>query len=94
MGVIQELDDSLAASGQSTQHTAAAHVLGFMGVVVLVVMSSLHKHWCEFHLVAASLLSLLNLHLEDLAFLLNLLSAASQGQEIPTAKLDQQVMVC
>lgn len=41
MGVIQELDDSLAAAGQSMQQQHTSWI--FMGAVVL---SSLQKHWC------------------------------------------------
>lgn len=83
-------------SGDWPEHAAAAHVLSFCGssCVSSRVLSSLQKHWCEFHLAAASLLSLLNPHLEDLAFPLNLLCPVSQEQEIPKTKLDQQVIVC
>lgn len=84
MGGIQELDDSLAATGQSTQQQHMSWV--FMGVVVLVVMSSLQKHWYEFHLVAAWLLSLLNLHLEDPKFALLSISRTgnTKGKAGPT----------
>jgi len=45
MGLIQELDDSLAAAGQSIQQRHTSWV--FMEAVVL---SSLQKHWCiSFH---------------------------------------------
>lgn len=42
MGVIQELDDSLAAAGQGLQQQHISWV--FMGAVAL---SSLQEHWCS-----------------------------------------------
>lgn len=87
MGVIQELDDSLAAAGQSMQQQHTSWVF----------MEQLYCPHCRntgaLQFTAASLLSLLSPHLEDLAFPLYLFCQASKGQGMPKANLDQQIVV-